>query len=774
MRDPRDERFQKIQSLMASGAMVGADRPVGRVTWAKEGVRTVKSQIAGVGTLRYVEILNAPEIDMSPAVVSIEINRGIGQDAATCTIRMVNQWGSTSAPEGVDTYMRPGFMTPGRGEKIPPYSSVYNKYADGGGIADAENEDNPFPTDWGYARNMYRDAFIPNTVLRTYQGYGSDNFDIDGNPKYVHDPSSVGWVHPRDDSKLYLTGIWLIDRVMIGSDGSMTFECRDLAKLLIEQYIYPPMIPVDRFPLIYCPAFGPSGHHESIGRNVASYHSSSVDPWYGKNASVYGHRGSHACDGSQQTFWLSVANGQPNEYYSYEWVQVSTSGKVNEVVLNTKGANYMIYVSVYENGAWQGTQTVPYLPQPPGFPNGSNIKYVTSVTQGSNEKITIVLPRTYNAKFVRVTFSNLQNLGYNGYPYRAGLRDFVVRNHVGNTFKPGRPDGMVGKDGIRYIKDWSEPIKELCAWAGFTWRDASPNAPDPMFGRSTTGKPLQVWGDFEELGAGPVVCTPGDYFISKSFMEGIRQIVDFIGGIFFVDEYGGANFRLPNIWTGGNYITDPQSSFLDARINGHPIEFHENANLTNYSLVIDDSQVRSEVLVIGGYPNVHASGPVAGGYVLGYNSATNTTSAIDFTDVLAGQTRLFAVPNDATKLFYTERECQRMAELVALFILFSYRKGSVTAPCHPGLQVDDQVRIFERQTYEHYVHYVSNIRTSMDLMSGEYTMEVTTHWLGKDPNTVWFVDKAQLTPAVLQLPAIQKRVGREAGGDNFEQPPYGT
>jgi hypothetical protein len=691
---------------------------------------------------------------------------------------MANQWGTTSQPEGLDTYMRPGYLTPGRGEAITPYQSIYHTYLDpnslpAGGVADSQEEQ--YPTDWGYSKNMYRDAFIPNTVIRTYQGYGSDNFDDDGNMKYVHDPASAGFVAPKNDSKLYLTGVWLIDRAVYDTNGGLTLECRDLAKLLIEQFIYPPMVPTDRFPLIYCPAFGPSGHHESIGRNIARFHSSSVDPWYGKNASVQGHRGSDAFDNTPGTFWLSVPNGAPSDYYSYEWIQASTSGKVNEVVLNTFGANYLIYVSVYENGAWQGTDTIPYQPRPPGFPNQSNIPYVIQATQGSGSNLTIVLPRTYNASFVRVTFTNLQNLGFSGYPYRAGVRDMVVRNHVGNSYKPGRPDGMVGKDGIRYIHDWSEPIKELAAWAGFIWKDASPNQPDPMFGRSTAGKPLQVWGDFEELGAGPVVCTPGDYFIAKSFMEGIRQIVDFIGGIFFIDEYGGANFRLPNIWNGGNYITDPQSHFLQARIHGHPIEFHENANLMEYQLTLDDSQVRSEVLVIGRSPNVYSTGPIggitAGGYVLGNNSATNQTSAIDFTDVLAGQTRLFAVPNDATKLFYTEKECQRMAELVALFILFSYRKGQVKAPAHPGLQCDDQVRIFERQTYEHYVHYVSGISTSQNLETGEYTMQVETHWLGKDPDTIWFVNKAQLTPAVLNLPAIEKRVGRQAGGDVLEQAP---
>jgi hypothetical protein len=115
-----------------------------------------------------------------------------------------------------------------------------------------------------------------------------------------------------------------------------------------------------------------------------------------------------------------------------------------------------------------------------------------------------------------------------------------------------------------------------------------------------------------------------------------------------------------------------------------------------------------------------------------------------------------------------------MAELTALFILFTYRQGSLSAPCHPGLQIDDQIRIYERITNETYIHYVSSIDTHMDLESGEYTMKCQTHWLGNDPDTDWFVNKQNLTPAVKQLPAIVKRIGKQAGGDTFEQPPYGT
>jgi len=833
VRSPQDARFLKIQELLKSGQMVGKDRPVARVTWAKEEVRSVPAQKPGVDILRYMG-QRTSELELG-GIRTIDIDRSIGQDSATCTITLWNTWDATSQPEGIDTAGRKGYLTPGRGEPIHATTSVFSAV----GASDFEGPVT-FPTDWGYGINPFRDALIPNTVIRTYQGYGSDNFDINGNEFWVNDVSSPGYVAPQNDTQLYLTGTWLIDKVTISTDGTITIECRDFAKLLIEQEIYPPLLPMSRFPLIYCPAHAAYGHKESIGKNVATFHSSSVDKFYGANASIMGHRGSHAFDTRPDSFWLSGPN---NTASNVEWIQAHTKGPINEVVLDTWGANYIAYISVHEHGQWQGTAVIsgneenlafrdssgsdgggffyvitsgdtlwdlagtyygnnflwpiiakannniikdphwiypgqrikiPYVegtksPPPGGSGGGSvTIPYVAKAAVPSSGKVTIQLPRTYNADYVRVVFTNLRQVGSGG-PYRAGLRTMVVRNHITNTYHPG----TIGKAG--YIQDWTEPMKELCAWAGLGWSDATPNPADPVLGTSRTGKPLRVWGDFERLGAGPVVCTPADYFVSKSFMDGIRQIVDFIGGVFFIDETGGAQFRLPNIWTGGNFIDDTSAlSSLGARIAAHPIEFHEDVNLISYEAVVSDASVRSEILVIGGYPNVNSTGPVAGGYVLGYNAATHTTSAIDFTNILAGQYRLMVVPGDATKLFYTEAECQRMAELTALFILFTYRQGTLRTPAHPALQIDDQVRIFERTTYETNIHYVSAVRSHQDLESGEYTMDVTTHWLGKDPDTNWFVNKAQLTPAVLQLPAILARIGKEAGGDVFEQPPYGT
>lgn len=864
MRDYTSQTFQNIQNLHRTGQFVGKDRPVGRVTWAKANVLPTHSERKGVGTVRYLD-KTAPETEFL-GICNIEIDRSIGTDAATCTITMWNAATNWTRPEGVDTGPAPGYLTPGRGNPKVPTTSLFNSI----GVSDPSTGGTiTYPTDWGYSPNTYRDVLVPNTVLRTYQGYGSDNFDVMGNEL---DPSDVGYVTPANDTKLYMTGVWLIDTVTFTTSGNISIQCRDLAKLLIEQYIYPPMIPIERFPLIYCPANGPAGQKEHIGVNVAKFHSSSVDHKYGKNARIRGHRGSDAFDKHAATYWLSGPNATAGDY---EWLQAKVSGPINELVVDFKFGNCLVYVCIHEHGEWIGTQKlsgtvgasvkknsenlstyegnggagffyvispgdtlwdlaghyygdnlkwpiiahaneniikdphwifpgqrikIPYVkgtsspPPPPPTPGPGvptltggtklEIPYVFTTTVNKAGVHTLQLPDTYDADYVRIVIGSLHAIGTDD--YRAAIATFKARNHIPQTYKRS----TIGKPG--YIQDWNEPIREMAAWGGLAWVNPPGGfVADPLLGMtdghtqwmeshnvtSTQKTNLRVWGDFEFLGAGPVVCTPVDYFLSKSFMEGIRLITDFIGGIFFVDETGGAQFRLPNIWTGGSFIDAPEGdSSLAARVSDYPIEFHDDANIVNYQMTISDAALRSEILVIGGYPSVTANfQPVAGGYVLGYNTKTGTTSAIDFSNILAGQYRLMVVPGDSTKLFYTELECQRMAELTALFILFTYRQGQLTAPAHPGLQIDDQIRIYERITGETNIHYVSSIKSYQDLQSGSYEMTLTTHWLGGDPNTDWFVNKAQLTPAVMELPAILARIGNEAGsGLAIENPPYGT
>jgi hypothetical protein len=772
MLNPDSEVFQKWQQIMATGQMTGTDRPVGRVTWCRN--KMAEHFSGRPGPWRSLQLQNNPREHELPNVLTLDLNLSLGDDANTCSMVVMNDSmpGFGYSPVGDDTGIgRPGFMTFNRGDKpAVPTISVY---------AQMYGDTREFPTDWDYPYSAlggntsskpaaYYNLLIPNRVLKTYQGYGSDNFDPFGNHREVDDPL---YVAPADDTQIVQTGVWLIDKATYSDDGTIKIECRDLAKLLIEQVVYPPMLPMSRFPLTYCPVDPgkkASGHKEKIGANVArGYDACSNDPWYGRGAVLYGHKPHDAFDGHPGTYWLSVGNASPNAGYSFEWMQTSVkSQNVNEVVLRTKGTGYTCFVSVMENGVWKGTDVVPYVPDvPPAFPNGANIPYVTRTTIGTENEVVIKLPRVYKAQKVRVCFTNLWDSGLGPYTHRAAVREFRVRYHEGSTFKAGRKTNK-GKPGI--IEDWSEAVKELCGWAGFTWAGA-PSA-DPLLGTDKkTGQKLAVWGDFEELGTGPIVCTMPDFFLNKTFMDCINLIKQFFNNVFWIDESGGAIFQQPNIWSMGNFVHDPSAPESEKPyIQEHPIEFHENANLMKYSVTIDDTDVRSEVLVVAVDPLLATVPMLSGGYDM-----TDPTNTINFSDVLGGQTRLMMVPPEASKGLVSDLECQRMAELTALFILFTYRKGTISAPAHPGLQLDDQIRVYERLTYENNIHYVSAINTHMDLISGEYTMDVTCNWLGTNTDKEWFTNKIKKSEAVLSLPAILHRLGTFTQADNSPVSPFG-
>lgn len=78
-----------------------------------------------------------------------------------------------------------------------------------------------------------------------------------------------------------------------------------------------------------------------------------------------------------------------------------------------------------------------------------------------------------------------------------------------------------------------------------------------------------------------------------------------------------------------------------------------------------------------------------------------------------------------------------MADLITLRQLFTYRTDKVTIPGNPAIQVDDQVRIYERQTEEGFLHYVTEMSMTWSLETGKYTYDLSTHWLGDKTFSNW-------------------------------------
>jgi hypothetical protein len=766
MRSPSSDLFEKWQELFASGAMVGPDRPVGRVTLGMNHIRSIKSERPG--PWRYMQFSHAEHTEIN--VKSIEIDRSLGSDAATCTIVIDNAHVFPKAPEGVDTGPgAPGYYSYTRGYSAHNKPSVYSKFLPRGDVK--------FHTSWEYPKNYWFDKLVPNRLIRTYQGYGSDNFD---EFNQMHAKFDEEYVKPQDDTKLVVTGTWLIDSVAYDTGGTITIACRDLGKMLLDQIVYPPLLPLSRFPLEYCPTEKGdySNRRVTVSKNRLKYHSAANEKHHSKDFDYGGHHPRTAFDGRRSTEWWGHVYENKTSSYSKEWIQGTCHGnKINQVYINARFAGYTVYISVMEDGEWKGSHTIPYSVPDGKHSHDVDIPYVKKVilpggvVKAWHYGTWFKLPRAYKADMVRFTFSNLHPFyPWSPSPYSVRVQDLKATK---SKFHKVGPPGK--------INDWSEAIKELVSWAGFT-RLASrdiygddldvPDEADPLIGTSSKG-PLQAWGDFERLGSGPIVCTPNDYLLNKTFMEACQLISNFLGCLFFVDEYGGIIFRMPNIYTGGNFITDPTAPETISAYakRSWPIEFHEGANLLNYSFTVDDSRVRSEVVVVGTNPDIHSSAIMAGGVSL---TNPKAPSGINFSNILAGMYRLMMVPADQTKNFKTVEECQRMAELIGIKILHGYRQGSATIIGHPALQLDDQVRIFERLTHEDNIHYVSGISSHMDLVSGTYTMDVKTNWLGGSPNSKnWFPNFVDASEQVKAIPSILERIGNDPGASGTELQPQG-
>lgn len=372
-----------------------------------------------------------------PNIMSIDINRTIDTDAATCTIVMLN----TSMDQNSETPLigtlgesvgKPGFFWPGRGD-----SAVGT-------------------TLWGQTANMWNSVLQPNALIRTYQGYGGRTKTLD---------------QALNDGNIIQTGLWLVDKVdMDAQSGKLTLTCRDMAKLLIDQMIYPPLVPrrnvqvpntsnpnLAYYPLYYFRwiytnhpviPYGNTVYHTGFVSNEVvlpqppSYPGVSASSHYDDGSSPANYGGFNSVDGDDvDTYWLS--GGRVNE--GEEWIEYSISGTntlVGGVNIIPYGGNYVCYVSVSSNGVWNdpnGTSTPP----------ASSIPYVIKQGIGWERASTIDVtdpngnPWTHVDR-VRLTFTHLAKLGPNP-PLRCGVRDFRVGTFTNTVSGNGRVVCGIGR-----------------------------------------------------------------------------------------------------------------------------------------------------------------------------------------------------------------------------------------------------------------------------------------------------------------------------------------
>jgi hypothetical protein len=595
---------------------------------------------------------------------------------------------------------------------------------------------------WGHdADPVWVDMLIPNRVIRTFQGWGTD-----------------GSLNAWNDTNLILTGTWLIDNVKYSASGLVTVSCRDASKLLIEQRLYPPIIPTKQYPLAFCADSTEETTQDltqepttgaDVGQHISSGWDSSVTPWYGYDGSVFGHKASHAFDGDASSYWLSVGNSGPNEAWSYEWIGADCRGEpVNQVHFKPRWGGYVCYVAVKEAGVWQGTNVVPYgAGSEPAYPNDSDKKYVKKVNVPQNEDwFNIALPRTYNAEEVRLIFTNLADSGLGTYTYRAAVYEMQVR-----SFTPASSETVPAETLIPgNISDYTDIVKILTSWSGFYWPYGTSDpllraweedliaAGDPILDGTLSGR---TWGDFAYSGAYPVEppCIPGSFWDNKSVMDGVNQIKEILGFIFYIDATGGVVWRMPNIWRTGNFISGVGYVGSDS-----VREVNETKVLIDFGVTIDDTNLRSEIIVVS-----EADRTLHTAIQPGWSQGEVIPSAVDPLGDLAllgGQDRIMLVPNYP---FISQEEVDKFAYLVSLWIHWSYRTTSFRIPGNPAFEPDDQIKIFERITEESYVHYVQGVGSVMDLDAGTWYLDVDTHWLGNGPDQTWVVNTFNDMPPAL-------------------------
>jgi hypothetical protein len=206
-----------IEALMqTAGPFIGDDRANAVVTVERDWWL---SEITGIPTgdssklpYRWWQRADNSQVEtVIPNVASIAWDRSIDSDAASCKIQLANQ-------------------------KMDLNLSGQNHRLGQRGYLTWRTRSPEVLRRWPENTNDWAQVLIPNALLRTYEGFGG------------HDKTLT---QALNDGNLLLTGVWLIDDVVIGTEGNVEMQCRDMGKLLLEQQVYLPLVPAAKYPLMY-------------------------------------------------------------------------------------------------------------------------------------------------------------------------------------------------------------------------------------------------------------------------------------------------------------------------------------------------------------------------------------------------------------------------------------------------------------------------------------------------------------------------------------------
>lgn len=670
------------------GPFTGDAAPHARVTVEKDWHLNLQTAAGSYQKcpIRWFQRYDNSQVETEvPNIKQIDIDRSLDTDAGSCTITIYNQKMLTNGEAGsaASVLGQPGYFT----------------WRFRGTDANAR---------WGEGPGVeWRDVLVPNALLRTYQGYGGQGLSI-------ADAVAAG--------NLVISGTWLVDSVHLGHDGLIEIKGRDMAKLLIEQHLYPPLVPNALYPqgLEYCrwaftehpavpatPGSSADGNKRCVYEQVGVSAASGSDVWQGSfDHSLHGHYPHEAFDDDDSTFWLSVGNSSPEEPFAVEWIEASCGDEIDSAFIHPWAGGYRCYISVMEDGAWvdQGLGSIDYDPAGIGRYTGANtavIPYVAQAGVPADTATRIPLPRIYRAQKVRFTLTNLYRSQWGPYYYRAGVRRLGLSLGSTVTGATSGSDAYESKADGNYT-DWADIIRDLALWAGFYLYE--PSGGDP-----------QVHGNIQPTGGADTGdCIKQDQFAKKTVIDAMHQIRDIVNYVLRVDEEGGFRFEPPNYWEAGNY------DMGRGRVPVIP-EIDAAMQMTAYTAEFSDKAAYTDIIISSNEPTKNYDGTV-------------TTHLIPAD---SGILRGIVKPLPFFNAFLTDAgEQLTMARLIDREIRNSLVGGSVGCAANPCIGIDDQVRIHERVTSETGIHYITGCRTSHDLDSGSYLMTLTTYRVGDEDGFV--------------------------------------
>lgn len=272
-------------------------------------------------------------------------------------------------------------------------------------------------------------------------------------------------------------------------------------------------------------------------------------------------------------------------------------------------------------------------------------------------------------------------------------------------------------------EDLSDIVILLLLWSGF-WLGGAP--PNPQVPKGWRGWPA-IFGNIEQTGITATKTLGPDLFDKKPVIDAIKQIRDMVSFVTYVDQEGAFHYESGNYYEAGNFLYDGSHTRF-------AFDIDEQQQLLSYTQTLTKQIDRSQVIVSSADPAIRDENGVALAKFTVFNTNSHTV-----TNRLHGMQVPMMVP---TSIDTSNKELHTMAELIGIRLWFARVNGRSQAAANPLIDINDQVRIWERTTGSYYLHYVKGISTEFDRDSGKYTMDLNTNWVGGD-NRDW---KIRITP----------------------------